>query len=154
LTLDSFGDAEELAYSSDGNFLAVGRYGKVEIWHLPDETLVRSLKGIGYSINQVMYSPDGNVLAVGTLNTAQWDGESGKQLQSLPVRGHVFSPDLSMIVALENGGANFYRASDGKLAGNQKVDFYIRDAVFSLDGKLLALAGMDGTVSIWGISQK
>lgn len=151
LNLDSFQDAEELAYSPDGNFLAIGRYGKVEIWYLPDKSLVHTLNGIGYSINRVAFSSDGNIFATGTLNTAQWDGKNGRQLQSLPVRGHIFSPDLSMIVALENKEVQFYRMTDGKFIGNLKFDFYIRDVAFSLDEKLIALAGVDGTVSIWGI---
>ncbi|MCI0617333.1 hypothetical protein L0244_30530, partial [bacterium] len=147
-------NADAMTFSQDNNLLAAARYGKVEIWRLSDKTLIHSLKGIGYWINEVAFSPTGNIFATGTLNTAQWNGSDGKQLQSLPIHGNAFSPDLSIVVEIERPSVRFYRMSDGKLIRTLKFNYFIHDVEFSFDGKLIAIAGDDGTINIWGISQK
>jgi WD40 repeat protein len=140
-----------LVYSQDSNFLAIGRYDRVEIWRLSDKTLFRTLTGIGFLIDQVKFSPNGNIFATG-LTTAQWSGIDGKLLQSLRVRGRTFSPDTKLVVGIQSNKLHYFRMSDGKLIKTLRLNFFVQDVVLSADGKLMALAGHDGTISIWGIS--
>jgi WD40 repeat protein len=143
--------ADTMAYSQDAQFLALAQYNKVEIWRLSDKSLDHTLKGIGYSINQVAFSSAGNIFATGTFNTAQWNGSDGRQLQSLPIHGHAFPPDLGIVAEIEYPNVRFYRMSDGKLIKTLKFNYSVHDVEFASDGKLVAIAGDDGTINIWGI---
>lgn len=150
LVLSGLGGIDALAYSPDDNFLAVGRYGRVEIWRLSDKTLFRTLTGVTYSVGQIVFSPNGNIFATGS-NTIQWSGTDGTLLQSLSIRGHTFSPDISLVLQIQGQKVHIYRMSDGKLIRTLRFNTYPIDAGFSVDGNLLAIAGNDGTISILGI---
>jgi WD40 repeat protein len=150
LMLSGVGSVNNLAYSPDGNFLALSRHDRIEIWDLSHKTLVHSLTGIGYSIEQVRFSPNGNIVATGQ-TTAQWNGIDGRQLQSLHVRGDTFSLEANLVVSLQGEKAHFYRMTDGKLMRTLRFSTYLFDAAFSADGKLVAVTGEDGTIAIFGI---
>ena len=153
LVLSGFGGVNHIVYSPDGNFLAIARYEGVEIWDLSNRTLVHSLRGIGYFVAQVVFLPNGNILATGQ-TTVEWSGTSRELLQSMRIRGDVFSPDTNLLITRQSEKIHFFRVSDGKLIRTLRLNTQILDVEFSTDGKLMALAADDGTVRIWGISSE
>ena len=150
LVLSDMGGVNNLVYSPDGDFLAVSRYDRVEIWDPSNKALVHSLKGISYLTSQVVFLPDGNFLATGG-TTVLWSGMDGKLLQSFHVRGDAFSPDTNLILTRQGEKVHFFRTSEGKLIRTLRFNMQVLDATFSADGKLVAFAGDDGTIRIWGI---
>ena len=150
LVLSDPGGVSNLVYSPDGDFLAISRYNKIEIWDLSNKALLHGLKGINYISGQVVFLPDGNILATGG-TTVLWSGTDGKLLQSLYVRGDIFSPNTNLILSMQGEKVHFFRTSDGKLIRTLRFSMHVLDATFSADGKLVAFAGDDGTIRIWGI---
>ncbi len=57
--------AEELAFSPDGRFLAVGGYGRVELWDLARNVEVKRLDGFDGLADSLAFSPDQRRFAVG-----------------------------------------------------------------------------------------
>jgi WD40 repeat protein len=150
LVLTDPGGLNNLVYSPDSNLLAISRYDNIEIWDLSNKTLVHSLKGINFISGQVVFLPDGNILATGG-TTAFWSGTDGKLLQSYYVRGDAFSPDTNLILTRQGTKVHFFRTSNGKLIRTLRFNTHVPDATFSMDGKLVAFGGDDGTIRIWGI---
>ncbi|MBW3543258.1 MAG: hypothetical protein KY476_23635, partial [Planctomycetes bacterium] len=150
------------AFSPDGRFLAIGRYGVVEI--LDGQTLkaLRTLEGHTGHASDVGFSADGRLLIVAagepglygqaTLwNTDDWT-------QRAVLRGHrdslyaaALSPDGSL---LATGGYDqnivIWNVESGEslrtLEGHNGPVF---DLAFRPDGKLLASASGDRTVKLW-----
>ena len=51
-----------VTHSKDGRWMAVGRYGAVEVYTLPDQKLVQTLEGMTGNVNDVGFSADGEIL--------------------------------------------------------------------------------------------
>lgn len=51
-----------VTHSKDGRWMAVGRYGSVEVYTLPNQKLVRTLEGMTGNVNDVGFSADGEIL--------------------------------------------------------------------------------------------
>jgi WD40 repeat protein len=153
LKLSDAGGATTLAYSSNDEFLAIGGYDHVQIWRLSDKTLLHSFRRNGSAIDQIMFAPNGNVFITGQ-TTAQWRGIDGEQLQLFSIHGRAFSTDTKLVVGIQSNKLNFFSMKDGKLIKTLRLNFFAQDVVFSADGNLMAVAGQDGTISFWGVSQK
>jgi len=104
---ESMGNA--LAFSSDGNLLAVGSYemrnrmvhnSKVTIFNMSSYSEVRTIN-LDRSMGSIAFSPDNKQLMVylgGLLKI--WDIQSGREIKSLETnsgRDYVFSPDRSRV---------------------------------------------------------
>ena len=98
--LDAKADYPALAFSADGNLIAVGTgSGNVTIWNVSDGSLSQTLKGASYAVRAVAFSPDGNLIAAaGSDSMIQvWHVSDGTERTSYAVRENVgklvFSPD-------------------------------------------------------------
>ncbi len=155
-----------LAYSPDGRFLAVARYGSVAILSASKRAPVQKLTGLAGSVNAVGFSADGSLLfaAAGEAglfgeltiwSTADWS-------RQLTLRGH---RDALLSAAI---------SPDGKLAATGSYDQSIRlwdtstgkelrvlnghngpvfDVAFDPSGRLLASASGDRTVKLWDVAR-
>jgi WD40 repeat protein len=124
----------------------------------------------------VALSADGRRLAVGSAGRAVrvWDAATGKELASLPDRFRspapyppLFSPDGEHVaVATSDGAVRLYRAATGERVrtfkeeavvpemrlGSDAVPGEVTSIAFHPEGRYLAAAGSDGTVSVWDVA--
>lgn len=122
------GQTFAVAFSPDGQFLAIGRSStnpSVSVWRLTDGALLYDLPGSsGETTYGVEFSPDGQILATaggsGASFVKLWNASTGALIRSLPV----------------NTGSGWYASA----------------ATFSHDGTLLATAGMLGAAEIWRVA--
>jgi len=160
-----------LDVSPDGKYLAAGLAeweggkeisGGVQIW---DAGLGKSLRMIPQDkvTRFVRFSVDGKLLA--SSSTQQgirlWDVESGNLIREFPGRVGDFSPDgLTFAAAVshasESSKIDIYNLSDGTLKKSLKSEkqtekSYVLRTEFSPNGKLLAVADWDGSVTIWDV---
>jgi WD40 repeat protein len=88
-----------LGYSPDGNLLAAGTEGQVELFDARDGRLVRTLDYDGVQPNSVAFSPDGRRLAAGGIRVRLWDVATGQPALTLAGPGlATFSPDGRRLV--------------------------------------------------------
>jgi WD40 repeat protein/serine/threonine protein kinase len=160
-----------VAFSPDGRRLATasgGFYtnehdGELKVWDVESGRLCRTFCGPKESVWSVAFSPDGRRLASGASEDSTvrlWDVESGQE--ALTLRGHTeavwgvaFCPDGRLVSA---SGDRTVRVWDptppGELpeAGPQ-ARVALADGALAMayhrDGQLLALACLDGTVTVW-----
>ncbi len=155
---------QAVAFSPKVQFIAVGRYGEVELLNPVTRAVIRKLTGIKGKANAVAFSPDGDaVYAAGgeagiVGEVKRWKTSDGTLQQSF--EGHL---DAAYALAV---------SPDGKLIATGAYDQKIRlwDTVtgkevallkghngavnglsFRPDGKVLASASADRTVKLWSI---
>ncbi len=170
-----WGAVMHVVFPSDGRFLwSVGVDHTIKLWRTNDGKLLRTLKAAN-SIRSIAFSPDYRLLAIGSGDgTVSLQRTSdGKLLRTLYSGGVVsdvaFSPDGRFLatwgwegkVRLPSpipsflsedwqGTVKLWRVSDGKLVRTLKGKVY--PAIFSPDGRLLAVVSKDGIVRVWQIS--
>jgi DNA-binding beta-propeller fold protein YncE len=114
-----------LAYSPDGQFLAVGAYGRVTVWDLTTVTPAKVLTNVLGAVNDLKFSPDGATLAV-----------AGGQPSA-------------------RGDLRLFHTADWSLAatlgGHADV---VSSVAFSPDGARLASASFDKTVRVWDLAKR
>ena len=145
-----------LAYSPDGNTLAVSGYREVLLHKSDGSGVAARLVGLSPRIESIAYSPDGKTLAAvggkpGVFGELQlWDMEKNKLTHSEMLGydvfyGCSFSPDGTLLgMASADKSSRVVEAATGK----QKVridqhDDWCFGAAFSLDGKYIVTPGRD-----------
>ncbi len=109
-----------LAFSNDGQALAVGGYHEVTIWNPADGKLIRRIGGLAQRTYGIAFSADGNTLAVA-------GGAPG-----------------------EMGEVRLVNFADGKLiAVLVSSTDVVLDVKYSRDGKLLAACGADNLIRVF-----
>ncbi|WP_395747119.1 c-type cytochrome domain-containing protein [Prosthecobacter sp.] len=155
---------QAVAFSPKAQFIAVGRYGEVELINPVTRTVVRKLSGFKGKANAVAFSPDGMTVyaaggeagIVGIVKS--WKTSDGAPLQSFD--GHLdaayalaVSPDGKMIATgAYDQKIRLWDVATGKeialLKGHNGA---VNGLSFRADGKVLASASADRTVKLWSI---
>lgn len=152
------------AWSPKNDFVAVGRFGVVEI-QTADGKSLRSLEGHTGRVNDLAISRDGRLLAVaaGEIGLAGevtlWDAAKWERIATL--RGHrdsVDTLDLSPDGTLLATGSYDQKITLWDLATRKPLRDLeghtgaINDLAFHPSGKLLASAGSDRTIKLWDVA--
>lgn len=151
-----------LAFSPDGQELAVGGYHEVTIWNAATGALVRRIGNVEQRTLGLAYNPDGSLLAVaaGTpgrsgevklLNPR--DGATVARLAALPevALGVAWRPDGAQLAAA--GGDRTIRVFDLP-AGTQRLAIedhadWVQSIAWSPDGARLVSASRDKTAKVF-----
>ncbi|WP_166824908.1 DUF1549 domain-containing protein [Thalassoroseus pseudoceratinae] len=148
-------------YSPDGELLAVAGFHEVLLHQADGSKIVGRLIGLSDRIQSVAFSPDGKkLLATGgrpglTGEVQVWDVAKQELLLSKPVTfdtvyGGSWSPDGQLIAfGCADNTVRVIKADTGEQVVYQGAHAdWVRDTVFSADGKYLASVGRDMTVKL------
>jgi WD40 repeat protein len=149
-------------YAPDGDTIAVGLGGAVELRSAADLTILATLSGHATDISALAFSPDGSLLASGAQDDTLirlWDVDAARELRSLEghagwIRSLAFSPDGSLLASgsTDQSVIIWDVASGRQLRTLEGHTDYLGNIVFSPDGTTLASASRDGTVRLWDVA--
>ena len=131
----------EVSFSPDGKTLAsAGTDNTVRLWNLEDVRL-QTLASHQDAIGTIRFSPDGKILASASLDDTLklWNVQNGSLLKTFKNNGQEYIDAF--------GGGNWFEGKTFKGNGQEKQA--VSSAGFSQDGKILAVAIADGTVTLW-----
>ena len=164
-TLHLHGAVSSAVFSRDGRFLLTTTGRGVTLWRADTGHRVATLaKG---AATKGAFSPDGRLVA--TLDAGKharvrvFDARARRLLHVLApkiggkrveLEGVAFSPD-NLLATPGFMGTYLWNARSGRQFGRRLVDKpgVATAAAFSPDGNLLAVAGQDGGVRIWGVAK-
>jgi WD40 repeat protein/membrane protease YdiL (CAAX protease family) len=166
---------KNVAFSPDGQTLAsASPDGTIMLWEVATrQPLGKPLKINKYDVMSIAFSPDGKLLASASRdgNIILWDMVTRQQIGT-PLKGHkswvgsvVFSPNGKLLASAGGDGTIILwdvstRQQIGTpLKGHRKepkdYELVVVNAVaFSLNGKLLASASLDGTIILWDVATR
>ncbi len=155
-----------LAYSPDGNILAVSGYREILLHKGDGSGLIARLAGISDKITSLAFSPDGSLLAAvggapATFGELQlWDVAQRKLKRSITLTndtlfGVSFSPDRSKLAF---GGADnaiyVFAVDSGKqLLKMNHHDGWVFGTVFSQDGSQIVSVSRDRAAKLSNVSE-
>ena len=152
-------------HSPDGKWIAVARYGAVEILSAGKRKVIRKLIGHAGHVNDLGFSNDGKFLFVAAGEASLfgeatlWETSHWKRLRV--VKGHAdslyaakLSPDGSILAtgSYDQKIILWKRATGKKLRELTGHNGSIFDLAFHPSGKILASASGDRTVKLWDVS--
>ncbi|MFO1483551.1 MAG: c-type cytochrome domain-containing protein [Verrucomicrobiaceae bacterium] len=155
---------QAVAFSPKVQFIAVGRYGEVELLNPVTRAVARKLSGFKGKVNAVAFSPDGGTVyaaggeagIVGIVRS--WKTSDGTPLRSF--EGHTdaayalaVSPDGQFIAtgAYDQKIRLWDTATGKEVALLKGHNGAVNGLSFRADGKVLASASADRTVKLWSI---
>ena len=159
----SLGESELATFHAEGAGTAViGMEGDYQIWHLPDDAVVRLGKGaIGQSDRAVSFSPDGQCLAVASsIGVWLYEVATSQPLILLPsefsVHSVVFSPDGTLLASgLDYGRIELWEVETGTKVATLEGHYHrVTSVVFSPDGTLLASGSWDQIIKLWDVTKR
>ncbi len=149
-----------VAFSPDSTLLASGAYDRtIILWNMQTGGRIATLRGHSASIRALAFSPDGSLLASCSADNTivLWDMDSKHAAwtsppQSNTVASIAFAPDGRTLASAVNGQVilwNIGSNSAQKLRTFLVGDANITDLEYSSDGKILAVAAEDNTITLW-----
>jgi WD40 repeat protein len=167
LSSDQSGPIFAMAISADGKALASAGYdGAIRIWDLKIGKELRAIPGRRGNTRSIAFSPDGKlVAAAGAEKSARiWDAHTGKLVRELSadlesIASVAFSLDgktvacgggflQHVILLFDLANGNVRRSMTLTGDAREKAWSVVRALAFSTDGKLLAAANGNNTVSV------
>ena len=157
-------EAKDVIYgvtiSPDSKILAGASSERIiELWDLPTNKKLQTLKGHSGRVYDVNFSADGKrlVSASDDRKIIIWEVATGKILNTL--EGHqdriytaIFSPDSKLIAS---SGADrtirLWNAETGKLISTLAEKSWVYDVSFTPDSKVLASGSEDGAIRLWNV---
>ncbi len=155
---------QAVAFSPNVQFIAVGRYGEVELLNPVTRAVVRKLTGFTGKVNAVAFSSDGETVYAGGGEAGivgivrSWKTSDGSPLRSF--EGHTdaayalaVSPDGKFIAtgAYDQKIRLWDTATGKEVALLKGHNGAVNGLSFRPDGKVLASASADRTVKLWSI---
>lgn len=170
----NIGPAEQIAFSSDGNFLASGSWeGAISLWELkytpPQLLLYPYIWQHAEAVNSLVFSPDGKHMATGSDDETirLWDVSSPHRTKQVgsplaehiePVNSLAFSPDGSILAsgsadaAIRLWDVNQVQKPAALAPVLKGQSGAINCLDFSQDGKILASGSADASIWLWDLS--
>jgi WD40 repeat protein len=161
------GGVSAMAFSPDGGTLVAAAYDTdVRVWSAANGELKRVVEEMTVSMFELAFSPDGKLLAAAGVDRTVylWDTKTWRLVRKITGQPEMisamdFSPDGKLIVT---GGMNelafgapvkvmLWDVATGKAVRTMGADHRAAGAAFSPDGKLVAVADYDKTVSVWAV---
>ena len=149
--------AQYLAFSPDGQRLAVADRSQVKIVEAGSGNLIMTLSGHTQAVWSVVFSPDGKRIATSGVDGSVrvWDAATGDSRLVLtghraPIESLTFSPDgKRLVTGSDDQTMKIWDAISGVLLVDRS-DFpsSVDSAMYSPDGKYL-VASSSGTLRIW-----
>ena len=158
------GAIESMAYSPDGRQIASGSNDKtVRVWDATGGTELAELREHDAAITNVAVSPDGCRIACGLVDNTVHVSDVSSGVELAIMRGHerevyilIFRPDGRRIVTIDGFTMRVWDTASGtSLATWLAMDFIggsafvPTTAVYSPDGRRIAIGFHDGTVRVW-----
>jgi WD40 repeat protein len=164
-TLDHVGTAWSLAFSPDGNRLALGSglgvdAAPVRICDVASGKILLTLAGHQSYVYSLAFSPDGKRLATGGHDDKVkiWDLGTGREAlvlknQGPSVSGVAFSPDGKLLASTNQELVKVWDARTGEelfcMRGHEGT---VNAVAFSPDGKRLASGSSDQMIKLWDVA--
>lgn len=160
------GGLKDVAWSSDGNLLAVNGSAAIWLYHVTDfEAEPRVLTQEAGIVHDLAFSPDGRTLATtSNFMVALWDVSTGERLRIVSggyelgsASQLAFSPDGQTLAHLVNNQLILWDLTTGDMlpAADSSRYFWgsgVTDFTFSPDGALFAWSTFSGAVYVWDIA--
>ncbi|MCG9129428.1 PD40 domain-containing protein [Candidatus Poribacteria bacterium] len=147
-------EIQQVAFSQDGNILAVGNKNVINLWDLTTGIKINTLIGHTGWIREITFNPNGSIIAsVDSENVLQlWDVGMGIPISVLStyiyrVNGLSFTPDGDTLLLSSQGSLLSWDVS----TGNRNFDVFagsVNSIAFSPEGNLISTSGQTG-LKLW-----
>ena len=145
------------AFSPDGQILAIGTLGSIDLWEVKTGTL-RELTGFTDTVYSMAFSPDGQSIAglVGDGTTRLWNVETGtiRHLIIGTSKGYndvALSSAGDILAAAGWGGTHLWDVETGTVHHFTDGSLWVGSIALSPDGQTLASTTPDGEIHLWDV---